>query len=372
MKRKLMILLTIVSIFALCITTNATVDTMSAKIEKQKDSIKAYQEIEKAIKSKSDKSLSKYAGAYIDDNGNLNILIAGKNNDDIDTFGKSAKLNTVIYHDAVLTINELLNLKNSIDNSVENLRNKGIIITECVLNEEENCIYLYVENLDQQKIDILKDTFNSDAIVIKNSNDVIQPCYSLNAPGHFIDFFSGSTSLFGGTLTFWAKDSNGNPGVVAFGHSMKVGYITYFGTVDKVAFSGKCDASFIKQTNSNATPSAKIYFDTASRISNVVFSTMPQGTSVAVARGTSQSYSWDSITSTSASGLVGTTWITDMYTTNNSLTAGDSGSPLLYQASTFAYGLLGQASGVGLSGSYFVKFSNVYSGLGLSSYTIEP
>ena len=119
MKKILAIILSVIFIFAIFVSSNAnSVDRMSDKIEKQKDSIKAYQEIEKALKSNKDKSLSKYAGAYIDDNGNLNIRIAGKNNDDIDAYTKIAKLNTIIYHDAVYTFDELINMKNSIDNSV--------------------------------------------------------------------------------------------------------------------------------------------------------------------------------------------------------------------------------------------------------------
>ena len=258
----------------------------------------------------------------------------------------------------------------------EKLRSKGISISECSLNEEENRIYLYVENLDEQMIKAVKNTFNSDAIVIKGSNGSVQPCYNTNVAGKFVYFSNGSGSYIGaGTFTFGTKDSNDNLGIVTFGHELKVGYSTGYGTVTKVAFGGSSDAAFIKITDGD-TPTARISFDTAARLTNVVFSTMPQGTSVVVARGTTQSYAWGTVNSTSASALVGTTWISDMYTTNISLQQGDSGSPLLYPSDTvqYGYGLLGQTSGVNVitGNSYFVKFTNVYSGLGLTSYIIEP
>lgn len=214
-----------------------------------------------------------YGGAYVNDDGNLVILVTEQ---DYDIFDKIISINQVAFENTSISYSRLLIEKEKVVQAMLDPTNDlyGVLNAVGAVSHKRSVI-VYIEDNgittysnDDEVADTIKDITGCECnIIIERGSDRPTLCNnnvldsnSIVYPGYKIDVnYNGYVSYR--SIAFWAYDRYGNLGVVTAPHStLQVGmpmsyYGKDFGSCTQAVFGGNVDAAFIKMENSGFTPS---------------------------------------------------------------------------------------------------------------------
>lgn len=203
-----------------------------------------------------------YGGAYINHNKELVIQVTELSEEISSYFAALINLENVVFEEVEYSFEELKNQKDVIASKMDEDSTEPLIsqITGVGISIPDNAVSLYIVTSDntksidlQTQIQSQLSTFDNIKIIPTSEKDMpvaaVQPGTKISS--------SGTKRSVG----FWAKDGNGNLGIVTAPHdSMSAGTTvsidsTTFGTAGTPHFSGSVDAVFVRRTNSDFTPS---------------------------------------------------------------------------------------------------------------------
>ncbi len=172
----------------------------------QYDAVKSYNIIEEKYNGNYPDN---YAGSYIDDQGDLTVCVTGDNFDNIKDIVKNSKVKYQTKKSFSLNY-----LNKTIDKISKDMTTLDVSAVE--LDEKNNKIYVYVNNLNNEKEEKIKELVNSPAIEIKNQDlNVVFTTNVVNgtqATGSY-----GSFSIGFGAIS----NSTGQYGFVVPGHLLE-------------------------------------------------------------------------------------------------------------------------------------------------------
>jgi uncharacterized protein YehS (DUF1456 family) len=357
-------------------------DLQSKFIVNQNIAYEKFNIIKEHYKNKYGKeNAANYAGAYLDEEGNLNINLVDDTNvsGDSDSDLKSlVKDDSVKYHKVKYSYDHLNGIISKLNNKMIDLD-----INAIELDEQNNKIYIYLKDLSEIKTSNIKKLINSSAVEFKQQNPNLTSTFTATETLNGFKCTDGSDAF---TLGFGAKKSDGTIGYVFPGHISgsvnsnvwyggTVGSNYSLGTISQKVNSGNTDASFIKKVNTNYTPSIKLY-DCNNVIGNYSYSGYVavmygyiQNTTV-TAFGAISGRQVGTITSSSFGEVVGGISRTDCVKCTYKAIHGDSGAPVCVGSSymlagTQSWSALDQ-SGNWVTGSYscLSKINNILNTLG--------
>lgn len=322
-----------------------------------------------------------YSGAYIDDEGNLNIGYVGNYGGALkEMTADQIKEQKIKYHSQKYSKKELEDL---INNLTANMMDDSIY--SIALDEKNNKVIVELYDISNIKFRDKIKNFPSDMIEFKQKQKELD--ISLTAT---VEIRNGAKTGEGGTISFGAVDnSTGKKGFVSVGHlqyniigtDVTINPYGVIGTIRKSQFSGSVDASFIERKdpflifgNFYKAVNLMINGDTYFSSGNLLL----QGQSV-TAYGGNSGVQTGKILSTNFSHTVSGVTFTDMLQCNYKAVQGDSGAPVLYNYGNVSQvvkyiGGIQSASylldGEWVSDSYSIasKSTNVLSALNLSTY----
>ncbi|WP_339813110.1 hypothetical protein [Zunongwangia profunda] len=316
-----------------------------------------------------------YGGAYIEQNGQLVVLINGEMG-----LGKQAVTaiignGNIEFKKADYSFARLTEIMNSLNEFV--LSKKNIAVSDNFktfsLIDKENRIVVELDDYSDQKIfEFRKSVLNSPAIVFTKSSGKTELEAQLE-PGCKAAKNSSGTSY--GSFGFRAKRNSDNvAGMVTAGHVIGVGQTLYYGgtaigTCSASQQSGSVDAAFIPISNPTSyTPSNTLCTTSSSILSTST--SLPGAGTIVNKRGITTGRTSGSITSTNATTTTtaGITY-TNLTSAGYSSSGGDSGGIVYtYISSTGTLYTVGVHLGSNSSNAFFSKASNVLADLGLYRY----
>lgn len=332
----------------------------------QKVALKNYHSLKEGFKKQfnsDDTYPDSYAGAYIDDNGNLNINLS----DDGASIKSAVNDDRTIYHSVAFSNKQLNNAVKFLNNY---LGKDGIVATE--VDEKNDKVYVYLQNANDTSI-VNQLVSNFPFVEIKQQKNAIKLTYTVYNGGGAVD---GNESF---SIGFGAKNnSTGQIGFVIPGHVGSAGSnVTYggnsLGNVSSSYFGPNVDAAFVPRSNSSWT--AVNYFYNSYTYSGTQ-NEEPQG--AYLEKFGAYSYMTAGyVLSNNFSYTVNNINFTDMEKADYEAIQGDSGAPVTYWDGSNRY-LVGtqSASNLGPNGewidgtsfSIFSKYKNIVSTLGVSAY----
>lgn len=228
-------------------------DNISQKILKQEKALSNYFEITDKINDTKEYK-DAYAGAYIDTDGNLNINFVEEKNI-INSIEKELKLEDVKFHSKKHSLADLNNVMNILSSKMV-----ALDIGQIVLDEENNKVYVYLNDLNSNKINIISKLVTPSAIEFKKQEVKFTSTASITNGKEAAVLVSGTTGEAFTAGCGAVLSSTGAKGFLIAGHtSASKGSSVYMngnvvGTLESKQFSGKVDAAFIK-CSSSYTPS---------------------------------------------------------------------------------------------------------------------
>lgn len=342
-----------------------------------------------------------YAGAYLNDEGKLVVLLATEENnnysnsniisDEIQTSKEISKLSaelknvaieikeiaedeTVIFQTAKYSyayLTELMDYFNSeFEKNVKNPESIWSEITGFELLDDKNCISINILNLDDKKIERFKnEVINSDAIVFSESGGYAESTATSLYAGNAV-----TCNGYGGSIGYQCRIlKNGTYfyGFVTAAHLMRTlntsaynSSNTLIGYTHSIQYGGKVDAAFVN-TYSGITMTNKI--QSSSGTATVAATTMtPAVNSTICKAGASTYYATGKVTSLSKTAYYqdDNVTLTNLIAASNVTVAGDSGG-IVYDSSGYIIGITtGQENGTLLA----VTASNIYAAIGAFPY----
>ena len=379
--RYLSLVLTIFLFFSCGLTSSAQatdIQPISMLANNEFASIVSYQKIleyfEKSTNSNSRSNIinslsSNYGGSFIDEQGHLNINLTNN------TVGMQNELTVVadndslVFHTVTYTFQDL---KDVYDYLCENMI--ALEIQEVCISETKNKVQVFVEDINKATKD-LKNIIDLELIEFNLAYQSITDCATYDLKGG--DLIQSNNSS---TLSFCAKDSSGNKGIVMAGHgvtavgdAVKNSSGKKIGSVTKRSYSGKVDAAFVKIKNGlftkfNATYKFSDNTDIWSWLSD---RNTPEGAQIYKYGGVSGKTSGKVLSNAATQTLNGVTF-TDLVKTTAFTISGDSGGPGVHNAGSDQYkclvGIVKSASYKSneFVAMYYCKIENVFDKLGVS------
>lgn len=223
---------------------------------------------------------SNYGGAYIDNTGDLVVLLVECEQEDVNEIRRNTKNDEIKTVDCEYSFNELLGVISAVNDNLGYLLDNGIIISEMYEDIYNNNIKIGVKELTKEKEQIIRSLIDSPCMEIY-SQDVEDELQTEIRGGYEITSTSGGAS----TLGFCAT-RGGVEGFVIAGHAGPNLYdnFTYAGTtvgyVTATAYYNRttADAAFLTKSQYVET-SAKISAFTCHSVATSV-SEYPVGTLV--------------------------------------------------------------------------------------------
>lgn len=224
-------------------------------IEQYRDILDSFNEQEKARISGEQIYDDNFGGAYIDDEGELVVLLVEEEPSDVNQIKLAANAEVLQTQDCEYSYNELLYVINNINDNLEYLYENGIIISEMYEDVYENRVYIGVDELTDDKRDVIRNIVDSGCMYIYNKYLQSEEMAGVDVKGGM----EISSSLGSSTVGFCAK-RNGVEGFVVAGHAVGSAgdtvYVsnTQLGTVVATAYynNSNADAAFVrKSTNVN-------------------------------------------------------------------------------------------------------------------------
>ena len=231
-------------------------------VQKYNDLLKEWSE-NKVYYSDSDAEYPvNYGGAYINENKDLVIQLTNIDADTQAYYSKIIDLENVKFEKVDQSVYELREIKDRILKEVKIGEGNGIAGIVIATKDNAVAVYTVVNDADASTYTVTNEVRKvagiSDDVKYVPAAGYDSMCATVQ-PGTEINGLGTSRSI-----GFWAKDSNGNLGIVTAPHStitvgttMSIGGTT-FGIAQTPANSGTVDAVFVKRTNTSFLPSRYI------------------------------------------------------------------------------------------------------------------
>lgn len=126
----------------------------------QAEKLESYQKLTQKL------SENEYGGGYIDDEGFLNVNIVGNNAEKVKELTKGEQ---VKYHQVKYSLSDLKDIINTLNTKYYQLGIKRI-----ELDEKNNKVNVYLDSLEESKINSIKNIVDSEAIEIKKIESEIK------------------------------------------------------------------------------------------------------------------------------------------------------------------------------------------------------
>ena len=393
-KRMIASLLSMILILSSCaFSTTALendIDNIFANIEydnefyiTQNESVKVYNEMLEAFSRESNQTYSLsskntgqnypeyYGGAFVDDNGELVVLVTeitnSVNKEIYQVTDGSSQVSTELCE---VSYNEMCYVIDLLTDKIDILRKQGIIIESISDDIMNGNVTVSVVDLNIEKEEIIRKLIDCDFLEFENSKGFVD---EESVGGGY-----GITSSSGSSTAGFAATLNGKKGLVVAGHAFPtVGKIAYYNgsqigkvTVTSYKNNSTADAAFIPATG-NVSITA-ILKNNGHIMSGSTIDT-PVNTTVYMFGNKSNLQSGKilstNVTTTNKEGIV----FTKQCTANYSSQSGDSGAPVLFYEGNFGgkscYTILGIHKGSSSSCKTFSPYKNIVNELGISCIT---
>lgn len=198
-------------------TTNEFVSKDDEFFKNQDESLKSY---EKLMKKHENDKLQKYAGAFIDEEGYLNIMFVDLDQNDMNNIVSDTENNKIKFKNAKYSKDELCQVRDQIVSNIECLSKNGVQLTRILMPDSENKISVYISEFDKDKENIFKKTINSQAVELFLEEE---PLAETNGggvtSGNKVNAYDSNINYAGyGTLGFCAVSDDGKVGFVTAGN----------------------------------------------------------------------------------------------------------------------------------------------------------
>lgn len=195
-----------------------------------------------------------YGGAYIDDDGELVVLLVNPDDGNINTIQTYAENSALKTEDCEYSYNELLFVIESINGNLDYLQKNGIIISEMYEDIYSNRVHIGVCELTDAKECVIREIVDSQCMVIYNQTERIDDLSGIDVEGG--GEVSGNEDSTCSTLGFCAK-RNGVEGFIISGHVGDVVGETYnysgvlLGSVIATSYYNQstADAAFVAKSS---------------------------------------------------------------------------------------------------------------------------
>lgn len=348
-----------------CMTVSYTSEAKQNDVfERQDKSIMEYEKLKKSLEKESD--LDYYGGCYIDDYGDLVVLVTDSKKEKIDKVKKTTENDQIKTRKVKYSYLELESIIRFVNENHEKLKDDNVEIMSVTDDVINNRVIIGIKNIDKKSVTNFKKYIKSDAIVFVEENEV-EKSESYNVKGGVeidnktlgrsatLGFCATRQKYLGygqyETVEGFVTASHGKWNV---GDTIKLdGNSDKFGEIELQVLSANCDATFIEKTSSNAVLTDDVSY---TDIDSVHMSSLPVGTYVTI-YASQQGTNTGRILSTSASRTFDVGWAYDLVKCDYSAIGGDSGAPVMYGKQ-----LLGIHKG-GTTAEYFTKYSQVQGSL---------
>lgn len=235
---------------------------------KQKQSIEIYNQLldflqANTISSEDDEKQypDYYGGAYIDDNGELVVLIKDINNIENATLAFSSKSNFIHYQNCDVSYNEILDVINLISNNLNYFTEQNVNIVYTLDNIMNGTVIVGIEDLTLDKEQIVKNFTGCSFICFENADAVkfeesFGAGYTVHNENKGTDSTLGFCATMNGVKGFVIAGHAGNKNGLPFSISNTlIGNVTKTAIeytivdLDKQIFQTDADAAFIKANN---------------------------------------------------------------------------------------------------------------------------
>jgi hypothetical protein len=340
-KKKTTLFLMILLVFTLLFSTSLFADNNkqkevenSLKIEQDIQAVQNLQIIKEKIKGSKDEK--RYAGAYIDEDGYLNVNFVSE----VESIKEKAKLKNTKYHSVEFALEHLEELMEAVINDESII--KDISMVE--LSQKDNSINIYLKELEDSKAQKIKKTLDTPAIKFKKQELEFVTTTTVEIINQNVASFSSTNPLAGPTIGVGAVRNSDNKRVfITAGHiTNAIGSNVYYngalaGTLKAKAFGGVVDGSLVEPKNTIFTTywPTKKFRDYGDTYHSAVYDSnqIIQGMSVR-AYGAVSGYQTGTILSTSVAAWVDANGqqvlMTDQVRSNYKAINGDSGAAVVY------------------------------------------
>jgi hypothetical protein len=249
MKKTIASIVSIILLLTICSSAFAEGTNETSFIKNQTQALKNHEKIIEKLKT--DKNFAEsYSGAYIDEEGNLNINVTNGYTNAESKVGVSG----VKYHEAKRSYKKLTEVQNKLS-----LKDLNVAATE--LDEKNNKVIVYLNNYDDASINNVTSILDDkDAVEFRKQDQEGEITLTANVVGgHKASWTNSLNQEIEFTVGFAAQDANGNKGFLIPGHiTAQVGASIKYdgkvaGTLKSKAWNTTTDASFV-QANSSYTP----------------------------------------------------------------------------------------------------------------------
>ncbi|MDE7425281.1 MAG: S1 family peptidase [Lachnospiraceae bacterium] len=325
-----------------------------------------------------------YSGSYINDDGELVVLMEENCNEQlsekIESIDDSIQIEYVDY-----TWDELEKVKGIIAEYMQSdSKEKLNFVKASYVDEIKNCVVVNILDLTDEKIALFKKyIIDDERIEFENFEEekIYEESFAMHG-GRAI-YITTNGNIGRGSLGFRAKRTTSNGiqyGFVTAGHVGKsVGLKIYadssctkqIGVVRKRKYSGSVDAAFVEVTDSACAIGNKVlYSDSKGKMEGVTLNTDvgdPVTNQTVYKSGSSTYLTSGKVTSTSFDGYVGNTYFTDLAKAAYKSASGDSGGTIYepFIPMNDPYTTVGIHKA---SGGVFVKAKNIIESLGITRY----
>lgn len=334
-------------------------------IAKEEESCHSYDELMKSIQydENEDSLPGDYGGCFIDSNGELNVLVASKENSVKNQYKTRISNDNIKIKEAKYSKNYLNGFMNVINAYLLQHTDSQIKeeIDSVYLLENENKIVVELNELNEDKVNMFKNQIgDSEAIDFINSSGRATDTQTVTA----------GYSLSNSSVGYRAR-RGGKNGIVIAGHAtsnnatVRSSNGVAFARTEVRRYSGSVDAAWCSITNSNYVPSNTIARSRGFTLSTFV-SVPPVGTTL-IKSGKTSGLTAGNIVSTNASMIVNGITFTNLISAVITNQPGDSGGIAFYNTGS-SRPTVGIVKGNQGNQSYFVKAGQINSAFGLSRY----
>lgn len=229
----------------------------SESIEQYQNMLTSFNSINRTRESNSQYYDENYGGAYINEYGELVVLLVDNGVQEINEIVACTENDSIITKQCTYSFNQLLEVINTINDNLSYLLEKDVIIAEMYEDIYDNCVKIGVRDLTDEKEKIIRNLINEPYMDIYEQNNFSEQNIAIKGGDGITSSDNGGSSTVGFCAT-----RGGTEGFVIAGHAGNTMYENFtvsgttIGYVTATAYYNRttADASFLtKGSNASTT-----------------------------------------------------------------------------------------------------------------------
>lgn len=311
-----------------------------------------------------------YGGAYINDKQQLVIQVT-ELSDAVETeLSDIISLDNVVFEEVTYSYTTLVSEKEELIDAwqTDEAIASADEVTAIGVDIKDNAVAVYIDSSQKSRLYVQTVKDCKEAINFEN----IKPVYGSGKGELASALYPGGEINGDRSIGFWAKNSNGNLGIVTASHlsiimgdEVNVGGTT-FGYAEKFSFGDSVDAVFVRLTNSNFTPSRFVQGHGFSLVSSSYVS-LPVGATV-YSRGNTSKNKTGTVLDINYSCTLSGYSFTNVVKASNSVDGGDSGGIVAGAGNSSIRNVAGIITGEKDGCLIYTKVLEIKSELGITVY----